>query len=504
MNTKNRALLISTIAYIYIPVMIFLIGFVKPYFSFPLILVLSFFLLRMIEDYQKEMEENKTVLIKWWVLLLAVLVLCAFCVFIGWGGWFPQAGDWYKHNAVLRDLSMKNWPVYYMNLEPSMLTYYIGQYLVPALVGKLTGSFRIAEILFFVWGVIGLVLVFIHLQRILKADTVKKQLLSLLILLFFSGAVVLTQVVLHNWYPNMTFAPVDRHWVIVGEILLQFRSNFVMLRWVFPQCMIPWLLMMLFMEHYKKCEYYALLFLPALLFATFSFVSFFAYALMGIVYLLIKQKDKKDVLKRIFSLSNLLPAVGLGGILFFYFLGYVQVQKPDYLGFGLQKYGFSYWGVYVVFCFFAFGIYAVCVWKDNKKIPLYYFTVILLLVIPLFKMGLCNDFVMSVSIPPLFVLMIFVVKFLNKKGESEQNGIKKGILIVCLFIGAWYSFCELKDNIAQKEPGIMSAAEYESLGYFTNRGNQELSDDLKYNYYTYDLEGKIFYEYIARKKIGEN
>ena len=55
-----------------------------------------------------------------------------------------------------------------------------------------------------------------------------------------------------------------------------------------------------------------------------------------------------------------------------------------------------------------------------------------------------------------------------------------------------------------KQPGIMGTCAYESLDDFSSRTNQELSDDLKYNYYTYDLDDKIFYKYIARKKMGEN
>lgn len=53
------------------------------------------------------------------------------------GGLSPQSADWSKHNAVLRDLIEKEWPVLYHNEdESSLLTYYLGQYLVPALSGK--------------------------------------------------------------------------------------------------------------------------------------------------------------------------------------------------------------------------------------------------------------------------------------------------------------------------------------------------------------------------------
>lgn len=503
MNTKHKAVLVCTLAYIYIPVAIFLIGFVKLYFSIPVLFILGYFLCRMFLAYQKTREESEGTLIRIPVIVTVVIILALFCVCIGWGGWFPQAGDWCKHNAVLHDLSERSWPVYYTELETSMLTYYIGQYLVPALMGKITGFFSVAETTMFIWGLMGLCLVYINLVRILKADKIKTQMLTLLIMCFFSGAVILAQTVLHSVYPDMTFAPEDRHWVIVRDILLQYRSNFVMLRWVFPQCIVPWLTMLLFMEYRRKCEYYVLLFLPSMLFASFSFVSLCFYAVCNVIYLAIRQK-KTNVFLRCLSLSNISPAVGLGGILFFYFWGYIKVDKPDYLSFQLQNYGLRYIFVYFVFCFFLFGIYALAVFKENRRNPVFYISVLILASIPLFKMGLCNDWVMSVSIPALFALMVYVLEFLIRKQESEWNGIKKGFVIICLLIGAWYPFCELKEGIAGKITNGVVPCDYNTLAYFSSRWNQDLTDDLKYNYYSYDLEGNIFYNYIARKQAGGN
>ena len=45
------------------------------------------------------------------------------------------------------------------------------------------------------------------------------------------------------------------------------------------------------------------------------------------------------------------------------------------------------------------------------------------------------------------------------------------------------------------------ADEYKSLKWFTKRGAADIPEDLMYNYYTYELYGKTFYKYIARKQI---
>ena len=501
MNTKSKYVLIGTIAYIYIPIVIFLLGFVKIIFALPTILILGFFLYKMEKSLEDRKKDEESLYIRKSMLIFIALLLIVFCVAIGWGGWFPQAGDWYKHNAVLHDLSERSWPVYYKEKEFCMLTYYIGQYLIPALVGKITHSFHYAQVAMFTWGIIGVFIVYVNLVRIVKAKNLKMQILTLIILLLFNGATLLAQCVLRDIYPNTMYSDGDRHWVIVGHIMLQFRSNMVMLRWVFPQCIAIWLITELFLEHYKKIEFYVLLFFPALLFGTFSFLTFVILASMMFIYQLITKKEKKAILWQCFSLSNIFPALSMGIILFFYFLGYIQVEKPDYLNLSIQRYGIEGILVYIIFCFFLFGIYTLCIWKKNRKNPMFYFMIIILCLIPLFKMGMYNDFVMCVSIPALFILMTYVIQFLFQKMNKEETGIKKGIIIVVLIIGAWYPLCEIRENIVAKQNGNMSADDYGTMSYFTDRNDPNITDDLKYNYYTYELENSIFYKVFAKNKI---
>lgn len=62
---------------------------------------------------------------------------------------------------------------------------------------------------------------------------------------------------------------------------------------------------------------------------------------------------------------------------------------------------------------------------------------------------------------------------------------------------------ELSDNIRANEKGINLADGYTTMKWFTDRTAEDVSEDLVFNYYTYDLDGQIFYEYIARKKIQD-
>ena len=120
--TNKKIILLLTIAYIYVPVFIFLLGYIKWYFAIPTIVIIFYFLLKMYDTYQKENKNLYSIPITIGMIFLLCLFIAIFCILLGIGGWYPQAGDWYKHNAILRDLSERNWPVYYTEKEHCMLT----------------------------------------------------------------------------------------------------------------------------------------------------------------------------------------------------------------------------------------------------------------------------------------------------------------------------------------------------------------------------------------------
>lgn len=92
----------------------------------------------------------------------AMVGVGAFAVVLTWlsgaGDLGYQAGDWWKHNAVFRDLVAEPWPVVYDAGAPVGLDYYLGHYLPAAAVGKL-GGFWLGNMAMVLWTAVGLVLV---------------------------------------------------------------------------------------------------------------------------------------------------------------------------------------------------------------------------------------------------------------------------------------------------------------------------------------------------------
>ena len=112
-------------------------------------------------------------------------------------------------------------------------------------------------------------------------------------------------------------------------------------------------------------------------------------------------------------------------------------------------------------------------------------------------MGLFNDVVMSSTIPVLFILMIMLLSFLFNENGSEMA---KGVIIVFICIGMIYPIAELADNIHENEKGMNIEDSYYTMEYYSDRENEEIQEDLKYNYFSYVLEENQFVGYLARNK----
>lgn len=504
MKISYKYLLWATLIYIYVPVGIFLFGFTRLWIALLTFVPMAYFILNMYRDYVKEDEDY--IRIKWYMLVVALAIIIGICVFIGFGGKYMQPGDWWKHNAVIHDLIEKKWPVYYEIFEKSMLTYYLGQYLVPALIGKIAGgSFSVGSISMAVWAIIGIGLVYLHLLRITRSDSSAKQLRTLIIMLFFCGCLVVAQNILSQIYGEGFYANGSYHWILVRNIQIQYRSNLVMLRWVYPQVIVPWLVTMIFYENWEKPKHYVLLVSPILLYGTFSVIFPVFAAIACVIYIFLGTSNKKLVLKEVFSISNIYVFLSFGMIMLLYFSGNILQEKPAYSSFSIGKYTLATIPVYIIFCIFMYGIYAICVFREQKHNIFYYITVVALTIIPAFRMGLCNDWVMCTSIPALFLLMIFVIRTLNVNVDTKEYGVRCAIIIICLITGAWYPVLELRDNIRDSDMAYDNTGDgYRTLEMFSNREYTEATEDLLYNYYTYDLEGKFFYEHIARKKLSES
>ena len=255
MKLNKKVLTFFSISYIYIPIILFLLGWIKIYFALVVIAAIMYCFRKIVflSSYSKDDE----IYIDKSVIVFATLFFAWLGYYAGWGRFVDQASDWMKHNAVLYDLVNKGWPVIYENDgELSMLTYYIAQYIVPAFCGKIFSSIRLAEVVMYLWNVVGLILVFLNIVVFVKANNYLEQFIVTIVLPFFSiplwlAEVILKRVSLFNQIGS------ERWFYSVDGIMMQYSSNFVLLRWVTPQTIPIWLIVIMLLLNKDKMCYFA-------------------------------------------------------------------------------------------------------------------------------------------------------------------------------------------------------------------------------------------------------
>ena len=492
MYIHSEKIKLISLLYLYIPLFLFAFGWTKPVIALLCTAAAGYYLYQVIKNI-KQSQQGVHVSVP--VFILALLLFMWIGYYAGWGRWVAQTGDWAKHNAVLFDLVNRSWPVYYQNdTEHSMLVYYVAQYLVPAFVGKLLHSTRAAEELVFVWNILGMVLVYLNILTFLKTKNRMMEAAGAALLPVFGLPLWLAHYVLKCRMHINNIG--ECQWFYWGDgIMLQFTNHFTMLQWVFPQSIPIWLTVLLLMNHKEKIKEYVPMLLPSLLFGAFGFVGIVVLALGAVIQAAIREKSQ---IKQVFSIGNVSTLLTFGAVFFFYYYGNVTGDKPDSMKLTKMEYGAGRWWLYLIFVGIHVGIYAVLLWKENRTNGIYYAAILTLFFVPLYKMGIYNDFTMRVSIPGIFVVFLLSLQLLN-------NQIKKGTMRALLtagllMIGIYYPFHQISEAVKQSEfgkLGTLSGAD--TLEDFANR---EQSDwvDMTYNYYAYDIEDNFFYNYIARKK----
>lgn len=498
----NRWLLALSILYIALPLVVFLVGWCQWYIFIPLLLVCLFTGKRMFKAFSS--SECDAVYLNGYafVVVLAFFLLMAY--YLGWGRFTEQMNDYGKHNAVLNDLILRPWPVIYTNIhgEHSMLTYYLGHYMVPACVGKIFGSYRVGEIAFALWSFVGLVLAYLNLIAYCKCgSSVLKTFLLSFFLIFFSCPLSLASPIIPRLYEGI-YVVGEWFWWSEG-MKLQYSSNWCLLQWVAPQVIAAWVVIPIFLRHFRRVELYVPLLLPLLFTSAFAFLGMLPFAIVGAFLTLAKGRKIVPWLRNVFSIENLSYAFTVGVVVFLYFIANSNAPKPIEVSFRFLDYSDCKM-LYALFVCTMVLPYFMALFVSQRRNPWYWLSFLILLVLPLVTMGLMNDLMMRASIPALFVLMIMVVDYIFGIEWKKCNAFSRSMYVVLICLVVFSARFPLKfllsqihgDNICALAPD----KSYVTMEQFTDRMDASIRVDRKYNYFTYDLESSIFYNYIAERR----
>lgn len=511
MTEKNLKLI--SYLYLIIPVIIFVISWTKLFFSIPITICLII-IFKLLYNQTKNDNQNISELKNIIPIFVIILLIC---ITAGHGGLFYQSNDWDARNAIFRDLIQQNWPVYYEKSN-SALTYYIGQWMVPSVFGKLaifianvTSSifpniftsimkklslefaFKLGNIGLLFWNSLGVLIVILWLIKILKLEKRKDIYLAIFIFLFFSGLDIIGMTIFGTF--NVFLRRIHLEW---WAITYQFSSMITQLFWVFNQSIPAWIITLIFLEE-KSVKNYMLLILLALPFSPLPFIGLIIlFACNGIRFLIVSVKNKKAVnfIKDIFSIQNVLAFFTILPLYAcLYFGNSSATGNKDGGGFLLMTDLLTPFELIklLIFWFIEVGIYGIFLIKRHRKNPLFYVIMIALLIIPLFKLGYEYDFSMRVSIPLLLVINVWIVqKYLEEKNKNNIT-ISFILLTIVLSIGFVTPMCE-----------------YARAFYYINKTKKinlvcditktfsEL-DEIGANFVTQNpKENSIFFKYIAK------
>jgi hypothetical protein len=436
--------------YLLIPFLIFCLGYLKPFVSLCITLI---FLWLIIKNWKPTTQENQTFSLSRRSLVITFLAVLLWVALSGIGGFAFQNTDFHIRNAIFRDLINYEWPVkYYTNLtDPSIpynLTYYIGFWLPAALVGKIAG-WQVANITLYVWSVLGIVLTLFLLASKIKLIPIKLALLFI----FFSGMDVLSALVWLIVLPNTPtplWPPIFHleHWM--GGF--QYSSFTTQLFWVFNQALPAWLCMaLLYVTRERK--YIFLIWSLCCFFAPLPALGMFPYVVLKFPKELIdtenlhnrpNMKPLKIFFSRLLqdiqsllSFENILGGGLVLGISILFFS--TNIQSANIFTSRIQSFR---WAFYIFFVLYD-GLILWSIFQHRYKVNLnWYMAGVLLIFIPLIKIGNSQDFCMRASIPTLFMLFLWSAETLSAPATRV-----KIVLILLLCLGAITPIYEINRSI---------------------------------------------------------
>ncbi len=419
------------LAYVYlcIPVLIFLIFWVKPLLSIPLSLAVVYSCFRAVQNASGvaidfRLEKKKLIII---FILLALWVIGS-----GVGGlvWQNRWDHMYR-NAIFHDLVRYDWPV--VNLagaQPRSLCYYIGFWLPSALVGKVFG-YSAGYVFQLVWAFFGVVLAFL-----LLSESVKKLSFRVLFLfVFFSGLDILPYLFygLHSGSAAgvLTELLQGAHLELT---LNQFNSssNTTLLYWLYNQTIPFWVgFLLLLREQSNRTRLFTYMLL--VLFAPFPALALAPLLAYQFIRGLIDARRQANPGNKHFLLDTLTIENATGFlvslIIALYFASNASAGKVSLLA--LNKNTILH---YVLYLATEFLVFLPFVFQKAKKDAVFWILFATMLFFSFVQMGDSYDFAWRTSIPAAFYVMLLLMRQ-SLAGEGVARW-KKALFLVVILIGA--------------------------------------------------------------------
>lgn len=473
-KSGNRWLNSLACAYIGLPILIFILGWIRWYIAVPACCAILFAFFRYLQGSRAALPPvagRKDRI----VILLSVAGLVLWVLFSGIGGFSFQTDDHPWRNEIFRLLVEKDWPVLSgMAQDSRFLCYYIGFWMPAAVFGKIFGL-EAGFIFQSVWAILGVLLVWLKMTEYYQ----KWSLPALLIFIFFSGLDILGMTLKGQNILQLKWQHHIEWWTT-----MQYSSHSTQLYWVYNQAIYGWLLTMMILNEKRK-DNLVLIWSYGVLECTFPFVGM-------IPFLAWKAFGKEGNFRNIFSLQNILGGGLIGLLSGIYLLGNSSAGQSavgiDSLAPAVATTDTGLFiGDVLLFLLIEVLLYYVLIFRYHRKNPLLYISLATLILCPLIRIGGGNDFCMRASIPALLVLCLLVTECLLNSWKTHK--IRFFALLVVLLIGSITPIHELAR-------GVFQTIDYYRIGrpllLYTK------ADPLQSSNFSSGTKENLFYTWLAK------
>ena len=438
---RRTKVLTLTLAFLSLPYFLFFVGWLRAAYAVPFCLLL---LLGVARAWRREAREGD-----YWTdttggltrsLLIASLIVFAWVLLSGAGGFGHQSTDYLMHNGRLTDLISYKWPVHYST--DKNLVFYVAYYLPSALLGKLFGQAVGLESLFF-WTLLGMLIVVAWVFEILRNRSV----LVILPFVVFGGldwvGVQLLDVsdrwfVMESEWPEWWWHDYVASRQFIGGIL----SNTFSLFWAPHQVIGGWIIIATMTKLYLAGRKASLVFVFALCSAWSALIMLALVPFVVVAVLDTRIRDWREVL----SFENAVAGPLIALLFGVYYLGGSALVNPA--GWLWEAADLtSKWPSLFLFYALEFGVYAACAWpfvrRRSRRERLWFLTALAILIaLPLYRYGSFSDLACRGTTPALFVLILAITASL---GQALKQGRRFAALalLLPLSIGATAAIPEL-------------------------------------------------------------
>ncbi len=496
----------ASLIYLSLPIVVFFLGYLKLVwgivFSALTIAALVFAIRRLARE-GRGSQTDKIELKPSYFMVVIPLVL----IFIYLGGVSEYTWTTIDHRvryAILNDLISYKWPVIFDFSTQSnpvvaaelgdgqvAFAYYFVFWMVPAVIGKLT-NLAVARVALFAWSALGLFLVALG-GSFLYGKSSKTMFVAIML---FSGFDVIPGTINDILGIPSTWEGWNCH--------LHIHGNFYQIMNVFNQSIPGWLITMLLM----MCVSGSCVGLLGSLMFCYSPWAAIGFAPLCLCRLVMnKAKEKKSIITDLFTPGNLIaPVVFIVAFATFYTANSAATSGNGWI--------WLFYGTpmelvidYVKYVVFEFGLWALILYTRHKKDPLFWTSIATLLVMPVYKITIANDFIMRGSMAPMFLIGVYAAMFIAENFyhclHDKGFVLKTRAALLTIIVAAYVPVNLMLTSIAMTyeirvNKGHLEDYVAHDIESFGNINHEDQLEMVRTQFYVYNYEDTIFFKYLAK------